>query len=220
MTDHAHPERPRRPWVIAASVTAVIAAAGAVAGAASVGAAGRQVPTRAAAPVVVGHSGLSMAGLSMAAMTMAGMTMAGGDDVSDVAGFTRIATTPSYVVVVNVLPGETMYDAGAMAATHPVEGELALDGVSNPVGTGVRHVEAHVYDRTTGLPLSDLHPTIQLVNRTTGERVDVPPTLMQDIVIGHLDVHYGNNVPVTGNSDLELTVRIGDEGVIVSGRLD
>jgi hypothetical protein len=140
--------------------------------------------------------------------------------VASVAGWTRIATTTSYIVVANVLPGEEMFTAAQARAQHPIEGELVLDGEGSPVNTNVRHVEAHIYDRSTGLPVTDLVPTIVLINKTTGERVDVPATLMQDVNLGAVDVHYGNNVAVAGQSEVSVTIGIGDEEVTLSGQID
>ena len=141
-------------------------------------------------------------------------------DVADAAGWTRIVTTPKYFVVANVLPGEHMYTQAEEDAQHPTVGELIISGPGNPLGNSVRHVEAHIYDRTTGMPLSNLHPTIDVLNRTTGQRIPVRATLMQDIAIGALDIHYGNNVVVQGNCDITLTVTIGDEVVAFDGHLD
>jgi hypothetical protein len=141
-------------------------------------------------------------------------------NVATVAGWTRIATTTSYIVVANVLPGEEMFTAARADAEHPVEGELILAGSGDSLGADVRHVEAHIYDRETGLPSTTLKPTISLLNRTTGERTDVRATLMQDVNIGGPDVHYGNNVHVHSGSDLTLTITIGDEEVTLDGHLD
>ena len=141
-------------------------------------------------------------------------------DVAAAAGWTRIATTAKYFVVANVLPGEHMYTQAERDAEHPTEGELIIAGIGNALGVDVRHVEAHIYDRATGTPLSNVTPSIEILNRTTGQRIHVTPTLMQDIAIGPLDIHYGNNVVVSGNSDLTLAITIGDEAVTVDGHLD
>ena len=142
-------------------------------------------------------------------------------DVGAVAGWTRIALTTHYLLVVNVLPSETMFTDMQMQSMSPTVGEQILDkGVGDPTGLGIRHVEAHVYDRTTGLPLSNIKPSIRVFNRTTGERVDVSPTLMQDVVVGSPDIHYGNNIPVRGNSDISLAITVGSEEVTVDGHLD
>ncbi|MCU1401123.1 MAG: hypothetical protein JWN62_4232 [Acidimicrobiales bacterium] len=141
-------------------------------------------------------------------------------DVASAAGWTRIATTARYFVVANVLPGEHMFTRHEEETEHPTVGELIISGVGNPLGVDVRHVEAHIYDRTTGMPLSNVKPSINILNRSTGERIAVTPTLMQDVGIGALDIHYGNNVAVAGDSDLTLTIAVGDEVVTLDGHLD
>jgi hypothetical protein len=149
-----------------------------------------------------------------------GGTEGHGQQVVEVAGWTRIASTKSYLVIANVLPGERMYTAEEMAAEHPTVGEMVIEGPAEPLGSDVRHVEAHIYDRTTGKPLSNLSPVIVLLNRTTGAHTDIVPTLMQDVNIGPLDIHYGNNVVVPGGSDLSLSIVVGAEEVSVDGHLD
>ena len=136
------------------------------------------------------------------------------------AGWTRIAVTDNYLVVANVLPGEPMFTAAEAADQHPTEGELIISGPGRALGVNSRHVEAHVYDRATGVPLANLTPRIEVLNRTTGEKIEVERTLMQDVNIGALDIHYGNNVVIAGNCDLRLTVTIGDEEATLDGHLD
>ncbi len=140
--------------------------------------------------------------------------------VAMASGWTKSVTTAHYLVVVNVLPGEHMMTTTEMQMDHPTEGELIIDGKGNPEGVDVRHVEAHIYDRTTGRALTGLVPRITLTNRTTGETIDVPPTLMQDMNIGPLDLHFGNNVKVTGDSDISVRVVVNGEEVTVDGHLD
>ena len=140
--------------------------------------------------------------------------------VAEVAGFTKVATTNRYIVVVNVLPAERMFTADEVASEHPLEGELVLRGSANPVVGSGRHVEAHVYDRATGLPITAVTPSIQLSDLGSGAVIDVEPTLMQDLIIGALDVHFGNNVVLDGGRDIRVVVDIGGEGVVISGHLD
>jgi len=148
------------------------------------------------------------------------LTASKAQDVASVAGWTRIATTQSYLVVANVLPGEEMYTKAEVASEHPIEGELCIIGLGAPVGPLIRHVEAHIYDRLTGLPLTGVTPQITLVDRGTGRPTNVPPTLMQDLGIGALDIHFGNNIAIPSNSDLRLTVTIGNEEATFDGHLD
>lgn len=167
--------------------------------------------------------GLSVLGLTSCDIVRDGTGLDSNADPSEVAavaGWTRIALTPSYLLVVNVLPSEQMFTTDDMEATSPTEGEAILDGEGRPVGVGVRHVEAHIYDRGTGVPLSDLKPSIRVFNRTTGETIDVPATLMQDVMIGGPDIHYGNNVPVRGDSDISVEVSVDGQEVTVDGHLD
>ncbi|MCU1360397.1 MAG: hypothetical protein JWN99_1686 [Ilumatobacteraceae bacterium] len=141
-------------------------------------------------------------------------------EVAAVSGWTRIATTEHYIVVANVLPGERMFTAAELTAEHPTEGELIVDGRGNPLGPDVRHVEAHIYDKVSGLPITTVRPTIVLLNRTSGQSTDISSTLMQDVNVGAPDIHFGNNTPVPGNSDLTLTITVGNEAVTLDGHLD
>ncbi|MEY2445475.1 MAG: hypothetical protein QOE00_2055 [Ilumatobacteraceae bacterium] len=171
--------------------------------------------------------GRCVAALSIAVLLPACGLTSSGDHAADTpqsvvaaAGWTRIAVTASYYVVANVLPGERMFTAAEVKKDRPQEGELILAGTGNALGPDVRHVEAHVYDKRTGLPLTSVKPTIVVLNQTTGDRVDVESTLMQDVNIGAPDVHYGNNVVVAGNSELRLVITVGNQEVTLDGHLD
>jgi hypothetical protein len=142
------------------------------------------------------------------------------DAVAGAAGWTRAVLSEHYLVIVNVLPGEEMFTEAEHMEMHPTEGELILGGKGNRTGEHVRHVEAHVYDRATGAVVTDVVPSITVTNRTTGEVVEVEPTLMQDVNIGQIDRHFGNNVMIMPNSDLQVKVTVGDEEVSVDGHLD
>lgn len=141
-------------------------------------------------------------------------------DVAAATGWTRLAVTENYLVVTNVLPGEEMFTSAEADAEHPIEGEVIISGAGRPLVANSRHIEAHIYDRKTGIPMANLKPTIVVLNRTTGEHIEVESTLMQDVNIGALDIHYGNNVSVVGDSDVRLTITIGDEEVTLDGHLD
>jgi hypothetical protein len=141
-------------------------------------------------------------------------------DVASVAGWTRIGVTSDYLLVINVLPSEAMYTASEVESMQPTMGEAILHGTGEPVGPGVRHVEAHIYDRATGIAVSDVKPVIRVFNRTTGDRIEVPATLMQDVLVGAADIHWGNNVPVRGDSDISVEVSLGSQEVTIDGHLD
>jgi hypothetical protein len=138
---------------------------------------------------------------------------------SDVAGFTRVATSEHYIVVVNVLPAEEMFTRAEYERKHPTVGELVVDGHPTPRPPSSRHAEAHIYSKTTGLPLTSPHPTITLVDHTSGRVENVDATLMEDVVIGKPDLHFGSNVVIESGHDFTLVIKIGNEEVSLDGRL-
>lgn len=140
--------------------------------------------------------------------------------VESVAGFTRMASTGKYLVVVNVLPGEEMYTATEVAQRRPAKGEMTYGAKGRPTGPQVRHVEAHIYDRLTGLPLLEPRPVITVTDKQTGNRVTVPSKLMADVNIGKNDIHFGDNVLLPGNRDITVQVTLNDLEVSVDGHLD
>lgn len=144
----------------------------------------------------------------------------GSGRAADVSGWTRLLTTDRYIAVANVLPGEEMFTQSGIDAEHPVEGELIVSGDGAPVVVDARHVEVHLYDRSTGLPVKGLRVTMEVVNLSTGQHFDVPATEMQDIVIGDRDLHYGNNIPISGPADVRVIVTVGDERLTFDGHLD
>jgi hypothetical protein len=141
-------------------------------------------------------------------------------DVASVSGWTRLLTTDKYIAVANVLPGEQMYTDEENHSEHPLVGELILHGTGAPVTAQSRHVEVHVYDRTTGLPVDGLDVTVEVMNLSTGEHLMIPTTAMQDLSIGARDRHYGNNVSIAGPADLRVIVTIDDERLTFDGHLN
>jgi hypothetical protein len=176
------------------------------------------------AVATVAFGALALSGLAACSVLRAEAARSHADDstaaVAKYAGWTRDVLSRDYLVVVNVLPAEEMFTEAEQMMSHPTIGELIIDGEGNPVGTHVRHVEAHVYDRESGAVVTDVVPTITVTNRTTGEIIEVEPTLMQDVNIGVLDRHYGNNVMIMPDSDIRVSVGLGEEEVSVDGHLD
>lgn len=111
-------------------------------------------------------------------------------------GAARVVTTPHYLVLWVMLPAEHMYTPGEVALRHPGVGEQAFWGRIQPwTGPDRRHVEAHVYRLATGEVVRGAHPRITVTDLTAGGRTQVlPMTMMQDVVIGPSDLHYGNNL--------------------------
>ncbi|MBI4933462.1 MAG: hypothetical protein HY828_06260 [Actinobacteria bacterium] len=161
-----------------------------------------------------------LAGCSLMTLRSDFSDIDGDGDVAAVAGWTRLSTTDTYIAVANVLPGEAMFTDEANDAEQPLEGELIVVGSGAPVVADARHVEVHLYDRMTGLPVAGLHVTIEVVNLSTGAHFDVPATEMQDLALGDRDRHYGNNVPITGPADIRVIVTAGSERMTFDGHLD
>lgn len=141
-------------------------------------------------------------------------------EVTDVAGWTRHTTTEHFLLIISVLPGEQMYTAEEIAAQHPISGERIISGSGVPVGEDIRHVEVHIYGLATGGLLDTEEPVITVVNRSTGEAKTLDPVLMEDIAIGSLDRHFGNNVHIPASSDMSIEVSVNGEKASVDGHLD
>ena len=139
--------------------------------------------------------------------------------VADVAGFTKVALSPSYVIVVNVLPPERMFTVAEGDRFHPTEGEVVIQGHPGPIRRNSRHVEAHLYSRATGEVVTDVRPVLELTDRTRGRTVSIDATLMQDAIIGARDQHFGTNAVVAPRHRFTLRISIGSEEVTIDGRL-
>ncbi len=141
--------------------------------------------------------------------------------VSAVAGFTKVGFVNDYLVVVNVLPGEEMYTVEEVAAEQPSIGEMTITGEGTDVARDSRHVEAHIYSRKTGLPVTDPVPAIRVTHGNADNTTTIDSVLMQDVNIGEGDIHFGDNVVLKGQTDLRIEVSLGQgQKVTVDGRLD
>ena len=155
---------------------------------------------------------------------MAGMAGMNGGAASspaseDALGLTLMGLTPHYLVVLNIVGPEQMYSPGRAATVNPTEGEMILHGSMAKIVPGSRHTEAHIYSRTTGLPATDTVPTMIVTDLDAGTTVHPEQTLMQDVVIGSRDIHFGNNVAIARDHDFRITVAIGNEEVDFHGQL-
>ena len=162
---------------------------------------------------------VSVTGFTLVASTTGAPGAAPDDSAAPFAGFTQMATTPSYVLMVNVLPAEEMFTAARNQREHPTVGELVIRGRPGPIRRWSRHVEAHIYSKTTGEVVTDVDPVIEVINRTTGKVIPIDATLMQDVVIGAIDRHFGTNAVVPPKHDFTVVVSIGDEEASFDGRL-
>lgn len=139
-------------------------------------------------------------------------------ELADVAGFTKVGSAGDHIVVVNVLPGEEMFTQEEFEELRPMVGELKLsEGGADPV-PGSRHVEAHIYDRQTGMPVTSPMPVIEVVNHSSGQISRIGSVLMHDVIVGEDDVHFGDNVVLP--DDANVTVRVlleNGQKVVIDG---
>jgi hypothetical protein len=107
-----------------------------------------------------------------------------------------------------------MYPPAVAARIHPTEGELNIRGSMAPITPDGRHFEAHIYSRATGKPVHGEHPTITVVDHTAGTTEPVQVTIMQDVVVGARDYHYGNNANMKYGHDFTITVTLHGERAV------
>jgi hypothetical protein len=132
---------------------------------------------------------------------------------------TRTATTPTYKLTLSVGPVEKMYTAEEVKAKHPTDGEvmvghsMSMGGMS--MGDANRHLEVHVASRATGKVVTSAQPTITLTdtNDMSGMAMadKVNAMAMQGIGEGIADLHYGDNVKLTGGHMYKVVVKVKGE---------
>jgi hypothetical protein len=130
------------------------------------------------------------------------------------AGVTKVRTTKHYLIVLNIVPPEHMYPPAVAARIHPDEGELNIRGTMAPITPTARHFEAHVYSLATGKPVHGQHPSITVVDHTAGSSEQVQVTIMQDVVVGARDYHYGNNANMAYGHNFTITVKLNGEQAV------
>lgn len=123
------------------------------------------------------------------------------------AGITKVGSTSSYNLSLEVGPLQPMYTPQQQAAQHPKAGEVMFSGqmVMPPGMTGMEsmagmsapnwyHLEVHYYDKTSGYPVKGLDPVVTVTDAATGQTRTLPIVTMQGLNEGVRDFHYGNNV--------------------------
>jgi len=135
------------------------------------------------------------------------------------AGLTLVGSSASYIVLFNVVDPERMYTPTQVARRHPSEGELLLAGTMAPIARGSRHTEFHLYDRSTGRTLAGPAPRISLVDETSGAGAPFEPALMQDLVIGPGDLHFGNNTVIPLGHRFRADIDVAGERIVFGGTL-
>ncbi len=135
-------------------------------------------------------------------------------------GVNKVVATPTYLLVFNIVGPEEMYTSEQLKLSKPNSGEWSIRGHMTPIEPESRHFEVHVYDKATGKTLSNVTTKISFTDITDGKTpIEVEPTLMQDLVVGEKDIHYGNNVEIIPTHDFRVDIVINGETASMTGRL-
>jgi hypothetical protein len=126
------------------------------------------------------------------------------------AGITRIGSTSSWNLSLDVGSLQPMYTPAQLSSQHPKAGEVmfsgqmvmppgmaGMAGMAGMSAPGWYHLEVHFYDRASGFPVRGLDPVITVTNAATGQAQTVPVVTMQGINEGARDFHYGNNIQLS-----------------------
>ncbi len=162
----------------------------------------------------------SCAGSSGASKANAAALLTPQEALTESLGVNKVVSTPTYILVFNIVGPEQMYTAEELKTKKPTSGEQSISGSMAAIKPDSRHFEVHVYDKASGKTLSDVKTKISFTDITDGASpVVVEPTLMQDLIVGPKDLHYGNNVEIVPTHDFRVDVTINGESASTTGRL-
>ena len=128
----------------------------------------------------------------------------------------RLASTSTYNLVAEIGGLQAMYTPSQASSQHPKSGEVMFGGTmvmpsdTTKPSPDWHHLEVHVFDKKTGNVVKTENPVLSVKNDATGQILQVPIVVMQGIVEGPGDYHYGNNVDLP-NGEYTVTVVIGSE---------
>ena len=128
----------------------------------------------------------------------------------------KLGSTTTYNLVTEIGGLQAMYTPAQASSQHPKSGELMFGGSMTMTSDTTNaspdwhHLEVHIFDKKTGNVVKTVTPIITVTNRTSGQTQPVPLVVMQGIVEGPSDYHYGNNVDLP-KGQYTVTVVIGSE---------
>jgi len=141
------------------------------------------------------------------------------------AGITKVGSTGSFNLSLEVGPLQPMYTPQQQATQHPKAGEVMFTGqmvmppgmadMQSMAGMSAPnwyHMEVHYYDRTSGYPVKGLSPVVTVTNAATGQAQTLPIVTMQGLNEGVRDFHYGNNIELPKGQYHVTTVADGQTG--------
>jgi hypothetical protein len=128
----------------------------------------------------------------------------------------RIGSTNSYNLVTEIGGLQAMFTPTQVSGQHPKSGEVMFGGNMtmppdpNNASPDWHHLEVHIFDKKTGDVVKSANPVISVTNNATGHVQPVPIVVMQGVVEGPGDYHFGNNVDLPKGL-YTVTVLIGTE---------
>jgi hypothetical protein len=128
----------------------------------------------------------------------------------------KLATTSSYNLVAEFGGLQAMYTPAQASSRHPKTGEVMFGGSmtmpsdTTNISPDWHHLEVHIFDKATGNVVKTASPVLTVKSDTTGQSQLVPIVVMQGIVEGPSDYHFGNNVDLP-KGEYTVTVVIGSE---------
>ena len=151
--------------------------------------------TRAAALLAIG-----LACLPMAAHAESDSTM-------------RVERTSSFDVVMTIGPAQTISPQSTdMGMSHDMStggNDMTMQPLPADEGMAVNHwLDVHVAQAGSGAAVSDVTPTIRIVDKSTGEARDLPNVMAMSGGMSSNDVHFGQNVFLPDGT-YQITVQLG-----------
>ena len=112
------------------------------------------------------------------------------------------AETGSFKIALAIGPAETMLMPSQASSAKGGEVMVQMPGMSMPAmsmmdrGQPVNHhVEAHIYDKSSGAVLDGVMPVMTITNQANGASRKIDPVMaMYGVAEGKSDLHYGGNV--------------------------
>jgi len=128
----------------------------------------------------------------------------------------KLGSTSTYNLVAEIGGLQAMYTPAQVSSQHPKTGEVMFSGSmtmpseTTKVSPDWHHLELHIFDKKTGNVIKTANPVLTVKNDATGQMQSVPNVVMQGVVEGPGDYHYGNNVDLP-SGQYTVTAVIGSE---------
>jgi hypothetical protein len=115
----------------------------------------------------------------------------------------RVEQTPAFDVVLTIGPAQAMspmpmQSSTDMGMSHDMsmgETDMTMQPQQADQGMAVNHwIDVHVAQSGSGAVVSDVTPTIRIVDKSTDEVRDLPSVMGMSGGMSHTDFHYGQNV--------------------------